>query len=47
MENIATNVWDGWKLAADVKNVLNAAKSVILADERDELVDLSVGGKGN
>lgn len=47
MENTVTNIYESWKIGNDVKEVLEKAKNVILADTRDELVDLSVGGKGN
>lgn len=41
-----TNVWDSWKINEEVKNVLNNAKSIVVAKNRNHLFDLA-SGDGN
>lgn len=41
------NVWDSWQIPNDLKEAFNKSKNIILPTKREDLVDLSMGGKGN
>ena len=49
MENLLMKekVWKHWHLSKELKEVLEKAPNVILPEKRDELIELSVGGKDN
>ena len=49
MENIIIQEkeWKHWHISDDLKALFEKSSNVILPDTRDELIDLSVGGKGN
>ena len=49
MENIVMQEkeWKHWHISDDLKALFEKSSNVILPDTRDELIDLSVGGKGN
>ena len=49
MENTLSQskIWQGWHIADDLMNVFNKCKNVIVPESRNELMEMSVGGKNN
>ena len=49
MKNILNkqDCWQNWKICEELKTVLKKSQNIILPESREELIDLSVGGKGN
>ena len=36
-----------WRISNEIKKLFSKCKNIIIPDTRDELIDLSVNGKGN
>lgn len=41
------NYWQQWQISAEVRNMLDAAPSVIFPKNRNEVIDLAMGGQEN